>query len=125
MKPDGSAETVFDSEFNHLLSLSGVLEEIERERVAELADVDSSVVDDVFRACGEAVYEEYPYRNPETLFELYYLEGLTQREIAERLDCTQRPVTQWMKRHNIAPGRGNGPTMKQAYGTETEVAGGD
>lgn len=40
------------------------------------------------------------------LCDLYYNQGLTQTEIAERFDTHQRKVSEWMREYDIAPGRG-------------------
>jgi len=42
-----------------------------------------------------------PYMNADRLRRLYWEEGLTQRELAARFDCSQRAVQTWMNRHDI------------------------
>lgn len=42
-----------------------------------------------------------PWRDAETLRELYWGEGLSQPEIADRLDCGVSTVTKWMGRNDI------------------------
>jgi transposase len=42
-----------------------------------------------------------PWRDEETLRRLYHNEGLSQREIAERLNCGISTVPKWMDRHGI------------------------
>lgn len=44
---------------------------------------------------------EYPHRDPEILSHLYEDRELTQREIAERLDCAATTISRWMARHGI------------------------
>lgn len=45
-----------------------------------------------------------PWQDPETLRRLYYGEGLTQRELAERFDVTHGTIGYWMRKHDLAPG---------------------
>jgi len=42
------------------------------------------------------------YRQRETLVELYHDEGLSQREVADRLDCGQSTVRKWMDRLDVS-----------------------
>jgi len=42
-----------------------------------------------------------PWRDEETLRELYFEEGMTQQEIADELDCGGPTVSQWFQRHDI------------------------
>lgn len=42
-----------------------------------------------------------PYKDEELLRELYWEEGLTQRQIAERLGCSQTPIQTWMDKYDI------------------------
>lgn len=42
-----------------------------------------------------------PYQDRETLHRLYVQEGLTTREVADKLDCHEVTVWQWLKRHDI------------------------
>jgi|GEM_PF-1757404 len=42
-----------------------------------------------------------PWRDAETLERLYIAEGLTTREIADRLGCTNGTVSQWLNHHDI------------------------
>ena len=42
-----------------------------------------------------------PWRDPETLYRLYHGEGLTQKEIGNRLGCTSETISQWMQKHGI------------------------
>lgn len=53
---------------------------------------------------NEATNEYGPkaYRDEAVLRELYHEEGLTQYEIAERLDCSRSTVWKWMKRTGVA-----------------------
>lgn len=41
------------------------------------------------------------WRDRQTLERLYFNEGLTTHEIAERLDCSQSVVVKWMRKHRI------------------------
>lgn len=42
-----------------------------------------------------------PWRSKETLVELYHDEGLSQREVADRLGCSVGTVHRWMEKHSI------------------------
>lgn len=53
---------------------------------------------------GRAPSGEAPWRDSEELRRLYYDEGLTKVEIADRLGCSLTSVTDWMRRHDLAPG---------------------
>jgi len=59
------------------------------------------------------------YRDEDTLRRLYVEEGLTSREVAERLDCSQPTVVNWLKKHEISV---TTPTSDRPpyYGTSTQ-----
>lgn len=44
---------------------------------------------------------DYPWRDAEKLRELYHGEGLSQHEIADRLDTHAATINEWMQRHGI------------------------
>ncbi|WMT07796.1 helix-turn-helix domain-containing protein [Natrinema thermotolerans] len=44
---------------------------------------------------------KYPWRDADTLCKLYHDEGLSQREIANRLDTDPSVINDWMQRHGI------------------------
>lgn len=44
---------------------------------------------------------DQPWRDAETLRRLYHGQGLTTREIANRLGCSNGTVSQWLDRHDI------------------------
>lgn len=41
------------------------------------------------------------WRDEETLRRLYWDEGLSMQQIADKLGCTNQTITYWMKRHDI------------------------
>jgi transcriptional regulator with XRE-family HTH domain len=45
-----------------------------------------------------------PYHDPNTLERLYYEEGLTQKEIADKYGVAHQTISRWMERHDINPG---------------------
>lgn len=44
---------------------------------------------------------ETPWRDADRLERLYWREGMTQAEIADKLGCATRTVNQWMQKHDI------------------------
>ncbi|MFC6723633.1 hypothetical protein ACFQE1_04365 [Halobium palmae] len=76
------------------------------EDVTERAGVERETVETVLDALTDVVTDAYPWRDPQTLYQLYYVDGVGQTEIGDRLGCGQRSVSRWMQRHKIAPGRG-------------------
>lgn len=44
---------------------------------------------------------EAPWRDEETLRELYVEEGMNQKEMADELGCTEATIGTWMDRHEI------------------------
>lgn len=55
-----------------------------------------------------------PWRDRDTLERLYVDEGLTQEEVAERLDCGRTTVASWLRKYDIptqGPGRRNVPEL--------------
>lgn len=42
-----------------------------------------------------------PWQDRDTLERMYFEEGLTQGEIAERLGCARRTITKWFGRHGL------------------------
>lgn len=79
---------------------------------AERADITPETVAAVFQALAAVERDKRPWRDPSTLARLYYGEGLTQPEIADELGCGQKAVSRWMRRFNIAPGRGQQPLIR-------------
>jgi len=51
------------------------------------------------------------YRDEETLRELYWDEGMSLTDVADRLGCTSQTVRRWMKKHDIdrRPGKDKRP----------------
>lgn len=76
------------------------------EDLAERADVAPDTVTAVLDALAEFEADRHPWRDPRELVRLYYLEGLTQAEVADELGCRQRTVHRWMETYDVAPGRG-------------------
>jgi len=62
-----------------------------------------------------------PWRDKETLQRLHFEEGLTQKEIGDRLGCTRRTVGEWFSRHGLE-GRKGRPREEHVYYT-TSVLG--
>jgi hypothetical protein len=60
---------------------------------------------------------KYPWRNEETFREVYWEEGLSQSELAERWGCSTTTVETWMENHNIE-GRHHYNTPASFYTTE-------
>ena len=58
----------------------------------------------VLEAIADGARAEHPWRDPAVLATLYYEEGLTQAEIADRLGTSQRTVGRWMRRYDLNPG---------------------
>lgn len=48
------------------------------------------------------------YRDKDTLERLYYEDGLSQKEIANKFDVARNTISSWMNRHNIGPGQALG-----------------
>lgn len=44
---------------------------------------------------------EKKYKDKDVLYRLYHEEGLSQKEIAERLDVAQKTISNWMRKHEI------------------------
>lgn len=59
------------------------------------------------------------YRDEDTLRRLYVEEGLSSREVAERLDCSPPTVVNWLKKFGIPlePSKRDRPVF---YGTSTQ-----
>jgi len=70
------------------------------------ADITPDTVAAVLQALARLECDRHPWRDPDTLIRLYYDEELTQAEIADELGCKQKAVSRWMRRYDIAPGRG-------------------
>jgi len=47
------------------------------------------------------VNESKPWRDEDTLRELYHEKGMTQKEVADELGCTKWCVCVWMQKHDI------------------------
>jgi len=45
-----------------------------------------------------------PYHDKEVLEKLYFEEGLSQKEIAEKFGVVHQTISEWMNRHDINPG---------------------
>lgn len=63
---------------------------------------------------------EHPWRDEETLRELYIEQDLTSYEVADRLDCSRPTINKWVNRYGIdkdKPWR-NKETLKQLYTEE-------
>jgi hypothetical protein len=58
-----------------------------------------------------------PWRDEDTLQELYHGEKMTHQQIADKLGCTQPTVTKWCNKHDIEP-RGVSNTPASFYTTE-------
>lgn len=84
------------------------IQDADLEDVTDRAGVDEADVRAVFDALAAFECDRRPWRDPEVLYELYYIDGLTQAEVAERLDCGEMTINRWMKRHDMAPGLGYG-----------------
>jgi DNA-directed RNA polymerase specialized sigma24 family protein len=78
------------------------------------ADVDADDVAAVLAGLAAVERERHPWRGPDQLARLYYGEGLTQPEVADRLDCGQRTIARWMDRFDLAPRKGRGPVFDGA-----------
>jgi transcriptional regulator with XRE-family HTH domain len=79
------------------------VEEFGLDDLADRAGVDKSAVAAVVGALAEREREARPWRDPETLYDLYYREDMTQAEVATELGCGQRTVSRWMEHYEIAP----------------------
>lgn len=98
------------------------IEAADPDDLADRADVELAVVEDVLQAVVEFECERRPYKDPRALSRLYYHEGLTQAEIAERFDTGSKTISEWMERHDLSPGRGRGSVWQ--YVTPTAEGGG-
>jgi hypothetical protein len=47
------------------------------------------------------VGKETPWRDADTLRELYHEKGMSSREVAEELGCGKKAVLRWLDKHNI------------------------
>ena len=88
------------------------LQTADYDEVADRAEVTPDTVVAVVKAFAAIERDRRPWRDPTTLARLYYDGGLTQGEIADELGCKQRAVSRWMKRYDIAPGRGQQPLIR-------------
>jgi hypothetical protein len=64
--------------------------------------------------------DETPWQDKERLTRLYHDEGLTTREIADRLGCTNGTVSRWLDKHEIET-RENWKAGVEAAVEETRV----
>lgn len=96
------------------VELPRAIDAVHPRELAEHADVTPSEARDILEALHRVEWDRKPWRDPETLRQLYYGEGLTYEKLAARLDVGKKAVQRGMAYHGLGPGRGRSSDADRA-----------